>query len=199
MRCDAMRRTNERKTPDRFDSIRWKSTSSPVEASHSPVKQTSQSFHSNAHPSKHPSSPVRVRLVFISFDFCSSSHPGAKGWSYTHPTMSTPSFRSAPSYAPEKGVFPLDHFAECKRASVEYLACLDKNGADASACEALSRAYLECRMGKELMAKQPMEELGFRPPSSQSDDDARAKRREEAQKEEREPSERVAGLRTSRR
>uniref|UniRef100_A0A7S0Z473 CHCH domain-containing protein n=1 Tax=Ostreococcus mediterraneus TaxID=1486918 RepID=A0A7S0Z473_9CHLO len=113
--------------------------------------------------------------------------------------MSTPSFRSAPSYAPEKGVFPLDHFAECKRASVEYLACLDKNGADASACEALSRAYLERRMGKELMAKQPMEELGFRPPSSQSDDDARAKRREEAQKEEREPSERVAGLRTSRR
>lgn len=124
--------------------------------------------------------------------------------------MSTPSFRSAPSYAPEKGVFPLDHFAECKRASVEYLACLDKNGADASACEALSRAYLECRMGKELMAKQPMEELGFRPPSSSSAaasrkgvDDVRAKRREEAQKEERErdvePSERVAGLRTSRR
>ena len=119
--------------------------------------------------------------------------------------MSTPSFRSAPSYAPEKGVFPLDHFAECKRASVEYLACLDKNGADASACEALSRAYLECRMGKELMAKQPMEELGFRPPSSSSSkgvDDARAKRREEAQKERErdgEASERVAGLRTSRR
>lgn len=100
-------------------------------------------------------------------------------------------------------MFPLDHFAECKRASVEYLACLEKNGADASACEALSRAYLECRMGKELMAKQPMEELGFRPPSSSKGvDDARAKRREEAQKERErdgEPSERVAGLRTSRR
>jgi cytochrome c oxidase assembly protein subunit 19 len=193
MRCDE--RTNEKPL---IDSIRWKSTSSPVEASNSPVKQTNQSLHSNAHPSNILLRQF-VRLVFISFDFCSSSHPGAKGWSYTHPTMSTPSFRSAPSYAPEKGVFPLDHFAECKRASVEYLACLDKNGADASACEALSRAYLECRMGKELMAKQPMEELGFRPPSSQSDDDARAKRREEAQKEEREPSERVAGLRTSRR
>jgi len=112
--------------------------------------------------------------------------------------MSTPSFRSAPSYAPEKGVFPLDHFAECKRASVEYLTCLDKNGADASACEALSRAYLECRMGKELMAKQPMEELGFRPSSSSSKgaEDARAKRREEEQKEKKE--ERVAGLRTTR-
>ena len=117
--------------------------------------------------------------------------------------MSTPSFRSAPSYAPEKGVFPLDHFAECKRASVEYLTCLDKNGADASACEALSRAYLECRMGKELMAKQPMEELGFRPSSSSSSsssskgaEDARAKRREEEQKEKNE--ERVAGLRTTR-
>jgi cytochrome c oxidase assembly protein subunit 19 len=113
--------------------------------------------------------------------------------------MSTPSFRSAPSYAPEKGVFPLDHFAECKRASVEYLTCLDKNGTDASACEALSRAYLECRMGKELMAKQPMEELGFRPSSSSSSkgaEDARAKRREEEQKEQKE--ERVAGLRTTR-
>jgi len=115
--------------------------------------------------------------------------------------MSTPSFRSAPSYAPEKGVFPLDHFAECKRASVEYLTCLDKNGTDASSCEALSRAYLECRMGKELMAKQPMEELGFRPSSSSSSsskgaEDARAKRREEEQKEKKE--ERVAGLRTTR-
>ena len=115
--------------------------------------------------------------------------------------MSTPSFRSAPSYAPEKGVFPLDHFAECKRASVEYLTCLEKNGADASACEALSRAYLECRMGKELMAKQPMEELGFRPSSSSSSsskgaEDARAKRREEEQKAKKE--ERVAGLRTTR-
>ena len=26
--------------------------------------------------------------------------------------------------APEKGVFPLDHFAECKKAMQSYLACL---------------------------------------------------------------------------
>jgi hypothetical protein len=53
-------------------------------------------------------------------------------------------------------------------------------------------------MGKELMAKQPMEELGFRPSSSSSKgaEDARAKRREEEQKEKKE--ERVAGLRTTR-
>ena len=63
--------------------------------------------------------------------------------------------------APEKGVFPLDHFGECKKAMRVYLACLRKHGDDTAACREVSKKYLECRMDRELMAKQPLEELGF--------------------------------------
>ena len=63
--------------------------------------------------------------------------------------------------APEKGVFPLDHFGECKKAMRAYLACLRKHGDDAATCREVSKKYLECRMDRELMAKQPLEELGF--------------------------------------
>jgi len=63
--------------------------------------------------------------------------------------------------APEKGVFPLDHFGECKRVMRKYLRCLEKHGDDAGRCRDVSKKYLECRMERELMAKQPLEELGF--------------------------------------
>jgi cytochrome c oxidase assembly protein subunit 19 len=63
--------------------------------------------------------------------------------------------------APEKGVFPLDHFGECKRVMRKYLQCLEKHGDDARRCRDVSKKYLECRMERELMVKQPLEELGF--------------------------------------
>ncbi|DBB16869.1 hypothetical protein WJX82_006360 [Trebouxia sp. C0006] len=64
--------------------------------------------------------------------------------------------------APEKGVFPLDHFGECKQVSQDYLACLKDNTGDASKCRDLSKLYLQCRMDRNLMAKQDLKELGFR-------------------------------------
>ena len=57
-------------------------------------------------------------------------------------------------------MFPLDHFGECKKAMRAYLACLRKHGDDAATCREVSKKYLECRMDRELMAKQPLEELG---------------------------------------
>ncbi len=76
--------------------------------------------------------------------------------------------------APEKGVFPLDHFGECKQVCSEtlhcmhmhhmqltmkltcattqvsqnYLACLKENAGDASKCRELSKLYLQCRMDR---------------------------------------------------
>lgn len=44
--------------------------------------------------------------------------------------------------APEKGVFPLDHFGECKQLMQTYLACLTTHGQDAAACRDVSRSYL---------------------------------------------------------
>lgn len=75
--------------------------------------------------------------------------------------MATPMRGSGSPLAPEKGVFPLDHFGECKKGMKAYLSCLKRHGEEASACRQLSADYLKCRMERELMAEQPLEELGF--------------------------------------
>ncbi|KAL6649066.1 hypothetical protein ACP70R_013290 [Stipagrostis hirtigluma subsp. patula] len=63
---------------------------------------------------------------------------------------------------PEKGVFPLDHLHECDLEKKEYLACLKSTGFQSEKCRQFSKKYLECRMERNLMAKQDMSELGFR-------------------------------------
>ena len=50
--------------------------------------------------------------------------------------------------APEKGVFPLDHFAECKSIQLQYMACLKEHQGQTDACRDISKAYLQCRMDK---------------------------------------------------
>ncbi|KAM3344845.1 cytochrome c oxidase assembly protein COX19 isoform X1 [Capsicum galapagoense] len=62
---------------------------------------------------------------------------------------------------PEKGVFPLDHMHLCDLEQKEYLNCLKSAGHKSEGCRHLSKKYLECRMEKNLMAKQDMSELGF--------------------------------------
>eukprot|EP00898_Chlorokybus_atmophyticus_P003836 jgi/Chlat1/4453/Chrsp29S00329 len=64
--------------------------------------------------------------------------------------------------APEKGVFPLDHFAECKKEMTEYMECLRTNQGASQKCRDLSKLYLQCRMDRNLMARQDLADLGFR-------------------------------------
>ena len=75
--------------------------------------------------------------------------------------MGGPMSGSKAPLAPEKGVFPLDHFGECKLVMRRYLKCLDTHGDDAGRCRDVSKQYLECRMERELMVKQDLAELGF--------------------------------------
>ena len=49
---------------------------------------------------------------------------------------------------PERGVFPLDHEAECKQTMMTYLQCLQKQGTNHFECRDLSAAYLQCRMDR---------------------------------------------------
>lgn len=70
---------------------------------------------------------------------------------------------------PEKGVFPLDHFGECTKAKEEYMKCLKENKQDANKCKNEAKKYLECRMAKQLMAEQNLEELGFDAEEGQSE------------------------------
>ncbi|GAU24726.1 hypothetical protein TSUD_355550 [Trifolium subterraneum] len=63
---------------------------------------------------------------------------------------------------PEKGIFPLDHMHLCDLDKKEYLNCLKTAGNKSEICREFSKKYLQCRMEKNLMAKQDLAELGFK-------------------------------------
>ncbi|XP_073501888.1 cytochrome c oxidase assembly protein COX19 [Phyllobates terribilis] len=71
----------------------------------------------------------------------------------------TKTFKPRP---PEKGSFPLDHLGECKPFKEKFMKCLRENTYQSSLCREESKEYLECRMERQLMAKEPLEKLGFR-------------------------------------
>lgn len=71
----------------------------------------------------------------------------------------TKSFKPRP---PDKGSFPLDHFGECKVFKEKFMRCLNENHYDNSKCRLQSKDYLECRMDRQLMSKEPLEKLGFK-------------------------------------
>ncbi|KAL9050608.1 MAG: hypothetical protein Q9162_006530 [Coniocarpon cinnabarinum] len=63
---------------------------------------------------------------------------------------------------PERGSFPLDHDGECKQQMSLYLSCLKRTrGVNQEECRELSKSYLQCRMDRNLMAKDEMRNLGF--------------------------------------
>lgn len=68
---------------------------------------------------------------------------------------------------PEKGVFPLDHLHECDEAMKTYMKCLKENSYGSEMCRELSKFYLECRMERNLMARQDLKTLGFKEDGSQ--------------------------------
>ncbi|XP_018541061.1 cytochrome c oxidase assembly protein COX19 [Lates calcarifer] len=78
---------------------------------------------------------------------------------------------------PDKGSFPLDHFGECKDFKEKFMKCLRDNSFDNSLCRLQSKDYLECRMNHQLMAREPLEKLGFKdlmdPPPGQADRDTK--------------------------
>ena len=89
--------------------------------------------------------------------------------------MNTP--RSLPPSPPARGSFPLDHAGECKPHMTAFLACMRaqteaatggaQRGGEAAAahagCKELSKAYLQCRMQRGLMAPEDLDSLGFSP------------------------------------
>lgn len=69
--------------------------------------------------------------------------------------------RSARPTPPDKGSFPLDHGGICKEGMLSLLACLKETNGQSHKCRQLSKSYLECRMDKDLMAKEDLAGLGF--------------------------------------
>ncbi|XP_011506424.1 PREDICTED: cytochrome c oxidase assembly protein COX19 [Ceratosolen solmsi marchali] len=62
---------------------------------------------------------------------------------------------------PEKGNFPLDHEAVCRKFMAKYLQCLLEKNNHASECKDISKSYLKCRMDNDLMIRMDWSELGF--------------------------------------
>ncbi|EDV19137.1 Cytochrome c oxidase assembly protein COX19 [Trichoplax sp. H2] len=63
---------------------------------------------------------------------------------------------------PDKGSFPLDHDGECKTFMKTYMQCLEKSNYEQSDCRKEAKEYLQCRMDRQLMAKEDFKNLGFK-------------------------------------
>lgn len=63
---------------------------------------------------------------------------------------------------PLNGSFPLDRLGECKELKEAFMKCMKDNKFDNGVCRNFSKAYLECRMDKDLMEKENLAKLGFK-------------------------------------
>lgn len=62
---------------------------------------------------------------------------------------------------PQRGIFPLDHYGDCRAPMQAYLDCLQAHDDAHHKCQNLSKAYLECRMEHQLMAREDLQNLGY--------------------------------------
>lgn len=62
---------------------------------------------------------------------------------------------------PQRGIFPLDHMAECRETMEKYLDCLKDNKDLHHKCRDYSKDYLQCRMDRQLMSSENLDQLGF--------------------------------------
>ena len=89
-------------------------------------------------------------------------------------------------------------------AMILIYALKQKQKSDANKCKMESKLYLECRMAKELMALQPLAELGFKEDQKEETNENRGRKEEENKRsteKEEEENERngfVAGARRAR-
>ena len=74
-------------------------------------------------------------------------------------TFGQKSFQGRP---PDKGSFPLDHDGECKRFMLSYMRCLRENHSHSVQWRGESKEYPQCRMDRNLMAREPWSQLGYR-------------------------------------
>ena len=62
---------------------------------------------------------------------------------------------------PQRGIFPLDHGAECQEPMQAYLDCLKQAKDVHHKCQQLSKNYLQCRMDRQLMAQEDLNDMGY--------------------------------------
>lgn len=75
--------------------------------------------------------------------------------------MSSMNFSTSKQYVrpPQRGIFPLDHDAECNPFIEKYMACLNDSNDMHHKCKQLSKDYLQCRMERKLMFKEDLNDV----------------------------------------
>jgi cytochrome c oxidase assembly protein subunit 19 len=75
--------------------------------------------------------------------------------------MASMNFSSSKQWVkpPQRGIFPLDHDKECKEYMEIYLSCLKREQQQHNKCRELSKDYLQCRMDRQLMAKEDLNDV----------------------------------------
>ena len=75
--------------------------------------------------------------------------------------MSISNFSTSKQFVkpPQRGIFPLDHEAECKERMEQYLECLKGSKDVHHKCRELSKSYLQCRMDNQLMSKENLDDV----------------------------------------
>jgi len=66
-----------------------------------------------------------------------------------------------PPTPPQRGSFPLDHYAECRANMLSYLQCIKGAKGVNDLCREEAKAYLGCRMQHGLMKEEEWKVLGF--------------------------------------
>mmetsp|Transcript_20923 Transcript_20923/g.45553 ORF Transcript_20923/g.45553 Transcript_20923/m.45553 type:complete len:128 (-) Transcript_20923:1614-1997(-) len=77
--------------------------------------------------------------------------------------MSSMNFSTSKQYVrpPQRGIFPLDHDSECKPFIAKYMECLNDSSQVHHKCKELSKDYLQCRMDRQLMSKENLDDMGY--------------------------------------
>eukprot|EP00980_Cylindrotheca_fusiformis_P010128 scaffold2253_cov119-Cylindrotheca_fusiformis.AAC.3 len=77
--------------------------------------------------------------------------------------MSSMNFSTSKQFVrpPQRGIFPLDHDADCRPYMETYLDCLKGSKDVHHKCRELSKEYLQCRMDNQLMSKENLDDLGY--------------------------------------
>mmetsp|Transcript_19885 Transcript_19885/g.37076 ORF Transcript_19885/g.37076 Transcript_19885/m.37076 type:complete len:112 (-) Transcript_19885:175-510(-) len=80
---------------------------------------------------------------------------------------------------PLRGIFPLDHDAECSSPLKSYLSCLKSHSNEHSKCREGSKEYLKCRMSNGLMKEEELDDLGYKNKVIRDENEGEAERAKE--------------------
>ncbi len=129
------------------------------------IKETNLLFSFSSYVNKRSPISINRLIIFRQNDTYVKADDSYHSNYYYHSqysqTMASMNFSSAKQTIkpPQRGIFPLDHDAECKPFKEKYLECLKGEGDKHHLCRDFSKDYLQCRMDRNLMASEDLDRV----------------------------------------